>query len=465
MSPSNYGIWATLLSLSGILMMFDMGTRTAVSVGVARARNPKDAGRVLKAALRIYAVLTALILGMAFFAPSISDYLFAQASGPGRSATVAAVVLVLTSVALRLPSNAYLGLFAGSFREARMNRVLIAGHIVRVGVTIVVVLGITAAVYAPAVGLAMGAGVVLLMATQATRRYYPSVLDHPYEAGDARKMLSFSLLIAATSGSSTVLFQFPNILTAKALGTESVALLSIALVLVMTATQAVMGVARLVTPLAAAGAGSSDEGRLARISLISMRVVAYCGGLFTFLGVVGGDGFIRVWAGVGYADAYYPLLVALGAGTLMWPNLAIQGAIVGSGSVSRLAAYWILIAFVSLTAFWIVLTVTQSLSMGLFAWFLGLAFMQLVLLPDSARRVLAVSSGSLVAILGLSGLYIWITAGTARTLLQSWGPTNPYQYWLLILGASLVYLVGGWFLLLRSEDRVTTVALVRRIWR
>lgn len=470
----SYGIWVLLGSLVGYLGLLDFGVRGAVTRFVAGYHAKADhrgATQAVSGALRLFAVLATLAMGVSTVIAFTLEHLF---NIPPSLLEDARIVVLLGGVtmAAAFVGGVFSGIVAGLHRFDLDSGLEIAMTAIRAAAVVVALetgYGLVAlGVIQLAISVLRG-GIAFII----VRRLYPELaLRGAGTTRDVvRQLLSFSLFSSLIQFSGMLIYYTDSLVIGAILPISLITYYAIAEMLIEYARQIVTALSRIVTPRASAlhaeegdAAAAEDILRIGAVATLVTVPIA-----LTFL--IRGASFIELWMGPEYAPRSSPVLIVLAATVWLYGGRAIAAA-----GLMGLNRHRVLAAAIGAEA---VANVGLSLaligSMGIIGVALGTTIPSIVLsvgfLPWYFKRQLGVGKWQFVARMWLIPSSACLAFGIATYAFERWvGAASLLVYFAQVAAILPLVALGAAFLVFSREERaeflarlITALPLLSRI--
>lgn len=455
LGPEQYGLWSTLLSAGGYLLVLDFGVHAALVRHVAmHAARGDDAAltRTYSTALTLLAVFAAITFTV-LFAASAALVEFFDVAPPLRAEATLVARIVAVDFALGLFGAAFLGVLAGLQRFVQVNLATI-GLVVAKSAALVVLLergaGLTTvAVVAVAATLCKHTlQFLLLRRERPALRYRASA----FSRSCARELLAYGVYAVLVVLALKLLLYTDALVIARRLSIEHVTHYAVpASILEHVERLALAGIAVLVPWISAKDAVGDREGQRTLYVVGTRYAALLVLPVLATLFAVGGS-FLREWMGPTIAErgtAVLRVLVVSQAFAL--PQLLAHGILKGTGRIRFLA--WTLLAQavlnLVLSLWWVTTHGLVGVAMGTLV---SVLVVNVVVMPWALCRLLALQP--LHYAVSAYALPVVLAAGFVAA--QAWFPVAPRSYAGIAAYACIaciVVAVAGWCFGLEPRHR------------
>lgn len=310
----NYGLWAVLSSILGLLAIADLGMSPSNQRHLAMALGKDDRGEfnaVLSSGLAFFVGVTVLVL--IFVAGRIvwSGY---QADDPDvfSDFNIALIIIGIQAANSFLFRPVTTALTA-ALRYDLLTLMQIISLVVRIALTTGFILNGYGIIALAVIGVSTQA-IVQLGVTFWFIRIYPWAefslrLVSPEKI---KSMLTFGIWIFCVNMARSANFRMPPLVIAAMLGPAVVVFFAIAARLVEYVFRFVNGIVIVLLPLMSTKHGENDTESLAYFYFTSTRICAFVSTIIAASVFIFGEAFINLWVGSDYLDAIYPLYILLG---------------------------------------------------------------------------------------------------------------------------------------------------------
>ncbi|MFH1746076.1 MAG: MATE family efflux transporter [Planctomycetota bacterium] len=468
LGETDYGVYATLASLLGFLMLLDMGATSAINRYVARyctLGKPEQVNASVASGFVFFLVVsTALVLITAVLArPFIG--LFPLIPAELVDDAVLTLQLIALGVGIRLLHGPYTGLMAGWQRYDLLNAVAIFELVLRITL-IFTLIPTWRVIYVPALAFVISNAVALVLQIGVGKWLFRALRILPLSASRSalKEILTLGSHMMLITICTITIYNSPHFILTRHVGPESVTPFSVGLLLITSCYQGIHGISRVFSPLISSVHSTGDREAVARIVLRASCVLGFISAGICLALVVVGQPFIAVWI-EGPMPLAYPVVAILAiAHAFVWPNTIIQSAFAGTSRLWPIAVSWIVtamaIAVLSITLVfsteWAGLAIAAGIAVPLI-------FQQVLVFPTLLQRHFDIDAVQFVARVHLRPLLI---AGLIGMLGIGW-----LQYWtpdtwarLIVFGGTLavLYALFGFRFGLDSGARQMLLDMVRR---
>lgn len=469
-----YGIWAVAMQFTGYIYLMDFGVRDSLIRYTAKYRatgNDLAIRRILSVAMLIYfpVCLVALLIS-ALISYGIPIW---TTIGDAHSSTAQLTILLVgASIALTFLFNIYTGLLQGLQRFDVANGINVVVSLIRAAV-IVVVLRAGGDVVEMAwiqFWFTVSNGFVSLYAAHVLmKRAGLSIKPIKVVGRKLRALLrlvsGYSVYVFINNIGQKLAFATDAMVISIFLPVSAVTYYAIAGNLISYLSSLVVATAQVFNPVASQYAAKNDRSGLRALMLRSTRLNLAIGLPVIGAYVVLGDIFIGLWMGPEFADHAYPVLLILAVTQILsCPHYPIASILYGIGRHRTLALLRLAEGFIN-----VALSVFLVKSFGLPGVAIGTAIPHTiifgVIVPLYACRLLGVPWLQYLRQSMLGPLLNVVPFVIAAWLIREYvALQNLLMFFLIVAALSALYLMSGYRLCLRDDERDVVRRYVKNRW-
>lgn len=331
LTESEYGVYELIGSIIGYLSVMDMGLSTTLSRFYVRARERHDAnyvGNLLAMSVMVYGVLTVLAVAVGAAIYFAIDPLFGRTFTEGELVLAQQMMLlVILNCAIVLPGNWFLALINANERFVFARSLSIVKYVMQMIVVVLVLTWQDNAVNVLIVQVALNAATVLCYAAYCRKLLDVRIGFSGFDRKLLRSLLAFSFFILLNMVFDQIFWKTGQVVLGAVSGAAAVAVYGIACKLITAGyMQVSTGVASVFLPKLTKISAVTDDmdeinGLFVRIG--RLQAILVWGMCAAFIAL--GEGFIKLWAGAGFEDAYPAIvLLMLGLSISLVQNLGIS---------------------------------------------------------------------------------------------------------------------------------------------
>lgn len=458
-----YGIWAVAMQFTGYLYLMDFGVRDSLIRYTAKYRttgNDLALGRILSVALLIYVpvFLCAMLVtaGVAYAFPYVADIGDADAA-----AARTTVFLVGASISSTFLFNIYSGLLQGLQRFDVANALGIFIGVLRAGLVVWVLssgYGIVGLAWMQLGVTVLGGVLTFFMAQRLMTAVGLSLRPRRVSGRKLRALLrlvsGYSIYVFINNIGQKLIFASDAIVISIFMPIAAVTYYAIAGNLIEYLRTLVAATAQVFNPLASEYAARHDQAGLRMLLLRSTRLMLIVGLPVIAAYVMLGEVFIGLWMGPEYAlEAGVVLVILALTQILSCPHNSVASILYGIGKHRTLAFMRVGEAVAN-----VILSVALVGPLGIKGVALGTAIPHVVvigvLLPLYACRLLGISWWTYVKESLTGPLLNMLPFLAGAWLIKHYAvPTNLLEFFAIITGLTVLYLITGYGLSLRADER------------
>lgn len=314
---NDYGLFKLVASLIGYYGLLEMGVRSAVDRYVARYLGQRDydgLNRVVSTALAFYGGISILVFIVLIFLP---DTVSAFLGITGENAVTFKHLLWVTGLTfiVTVIGAVFTSILLGHEKFIDVNIIQITRNLIR-AILIIIALGNGYGIVSISLVNLFELSVAAALWATMSYRYTPELKlgKKSVHWATLRSLFTFGLASILLSVSNLLRYQLDNIVIAKWLSAERIAVYSIAVFLLSYLTRLMMAATDVYMPRFSRLSGLHDTRN--EIQQLLKRGVTYSASFMCFLSaglLFGGRAFIHAWVGEGFDDAYtIAFILALG---------------------------------------------------------------------------------------------------------------------------------------------------------
>lgn len=469
-----YGIWAVAMQFTGYLYLMDFGVRDSLIRYTAKYRttgNDLALRRILSVALLIYmpVFLCALLVsaGVAYAFPHVTDLGDADIS-----AAQTTVFLVGASISSTFLFNIYSGLLQGLQRFDIANGLGIFIGVLRAGLVVLVLssgYGIVGLAWMQLGVTVLGGVLTFYVAKRLMAAVGMSLRPKRVSGRKLRALLrlvsGYSVYVFINNIGQKLIFASDAIVISIFMPIASVTYYAIAGNLIEYLRTLVAATAQVFNPMASEYSARHDQEGLRMLLLRSTRLMLIVGLPVISAYVMLGEVFIGLWMGPQFAAEAGMVLVILALTQILsCPHNSVASILYGIGKHRNLAFMRVGEAVAN-----VALSVALVGPLGIQGVALGTAIPHIlvigILLPLYACRLLGVSGWKYVRESMTGPLLNMLPFLAGAWLVKHYAvPTSLPGFFAIITLLTLLYLVTGYGLCLRTDERAWVRAMAGRLF-
>lgn len=469
-----YGIWAVAMQFTGYLYLMDFGVRDSLIRYTAKYQTTGNAlalRRILSVALLIYipVFLCALLVtaGVTYAFPYVADLGDADVASART-----AIFLIGASISSTFLFNIYGGLLQGLQRFDVANALGVVLGIFRAALVVIVLssgFGIVGLAWLQLGVTVLGGLLTFFVAnrlmTAAGLSLRPSWVSGRKLRALLRLVSGYSVYVFINNIGQKLIFASDAIVISLFMPIAAVTYYAIAGNLIEYLRTLVAATAQVFNPLASEYAARHDQQGLGMLMLRSTRLTLIVGLPVIAAYVMLGDVFIGLWMGPEYAAQAGMVLVILALTQILsCPHNSVASILYGIGKHRNLAFMRIGEAIVN-----VVLSVALVGPMGIQGVALGTAIPHIivigVMLPLYACRLLGVPFWTYVRESLLGPLLNMLPFLAGAWFIKHYAvPTSLLGFFVMIALLTMLFLVTGYKLCLRDDEREMAKAYALRLY-
>jgi len=449
------------MTFVGYYGLLDFGLSSAVAQFIGTAIGRQDSAKctaVFNTALRVQSAIGGLALvvtaGLAIATPWLCH-------DPADAAVFWRAITILgITAAFGFPARVYGAVLEAEYRFDIQSWLAILGLSLRTGLSVLVVLKGGGLLALSWVTMASNLAVSALQ-VWFTHREIPwaRIENSGLQKARVKSMFNYSAFTSVTMLADTLRFQIDPLVISSFIGLAAVTHYRVASVFTKYYIELIVAVVGIFSPMLSRLHGAGDRSGLERVFLFATKVSLFGS---TFLGmaiIVWGKPFIARWMGYEFRDAYLPLVALAGAAFL---DVAQNPSVGLLYATYRHRFYTYMNVSEGLVNLFFSLLLAKPL--GIFGvalgTLLGAVSIRLVTQPLLVCRACGISFSSYLKFL-LKNLSYCMGLMAAAILLSVWGlKPNYLLLFASAVGATLIYLVGSWFLVFNPEERNQLLAAI-----
>jgi len=335
-----YGLWILIYSITGSYGLFDLGIRSSVVRYVSKFHalgDRAELSRLLSTTLFAYSIVGLIATAVTVFGAIYLDRIFHIPPGFVHTARLLFLMVGL-SLALDFPLGIGGGVLDALQKFYLANLTRLASSVLR-AILIVIALSrgkglITLGLITVVLPL-IASGVRVFMAVRAL----PVPISARYiNRNTLRQMAGYSSATLIIMVAARLRFRTDAMVIGAFLSAAAITMFSIGSRLVSFATDIVVSLAEVFTPMASQFEARKDLQALQRMFVLGSRACGMVMFPCTVILVVLGKSVIRVWVGQRYVADAYPVLLILVLATTLWTSQATSGRVLmGTGRHKTMA--------------------------------------------------------------------------------------------------------------------------------
>ena len=458
-----YGFWSLALSFIFYYTLLDVGLSSAVSQHISGAigRNERSECRaIFNAALRIQSIMGAVALlvtvALAWSAPLFSH-------NPADAPLFAKVILILgVGTALGFPARVYGGVLESEVRYDVRSWLAFLSLALRTGFIVWVVLadqGLVALAWATQLAILPETLLQIWFARRVAPWARIESLGRLSEA--VKPLLSYIIYSTLTFIADLVRFQIDPLVISALIGLAAVTHYRVAGVFTQYYFQVILSSIGMLLPILGRLHGAGNRAGVEDVFYFGSKLSS-CLSVFIWFAIVAwGKAFIIRWMGSAYLDGYLPLVVLSLAAFLdvcQKPSIDILYATFNNRVHTYLNSAE---GIINLVASLLLARPLGILGVAL-GTLIGASIIRIVIQPWYVCKVTGLSCGNYLVFLVKTVARCSCLAAAAIALV-SWGLT-PNYFWLATsaIGATILYGIGSWLLVLNQSEREKLLSAIRR---
>jgi O-antigen/teichoic acid export membrane protein len=310
-----YGMWALIGSITSYYALLDLGLTSAVNRFLTRAiarEEEADANAVIVTALAIFGGV-----GLTVLLVSIAVALGAGWFLHDRAETAVfrqAVVILGADVALAFPFAVFNGLLVAHYRFDIVSGTQLLALAVRTALIVYFIGRGHSIVALASITLAVGLISRLALAITARRLFHSLRLSPAYlSRAQARALFGYGKYTFVVAAADRIRFQVDTVVVASFLGIGLVTHYAIAARITQLFMDLLIGALGVVGPVFMRIDATGDREQMRRTFLLATRVSTLAAATVAGGIIILGERLIELWIGEGHLDAYWPLVILVGA--------------------------------------------------------------------------------------------------------------------------------------------------------
>jgi O-antigen/teichoic acid export membrane protein len=455
-----YGFWTLAATFVGYYGLLDFGFSSAVSqyMSIAIEKNdPRECGAVFNAALRIQSLIGGIAL-LATAAIAAATPLFSRS--PTDAALFWRVIAILgVSVALGFPARAYSGILEAELRFDIQSGLGILGTALRTGLIILAVLkggGLLAFAW---MTLFATLPVITLQMWFAKREApWAQINRSSIDSQRVKGFFSYSVYTFLAVIADMLRFQVDALVIAGMIGLAAVTHYRVASVFTRYYIDIIVCVIGIIQPVLSRLHGAQDRRNLEKVFFFSTKA-SLCISIFICLSLIfWGKPFIARWMGLGYRDAYWPLVI-LSLSVLLDVGQNPSIALLYATFKHRFYTYLNCAEGGINLAFSLVLAKPLGVLGVALGTLIGAFLVRVVAQPYWVCKVSGLHYRDYMRFLGETVLRCALLMGAAIAI-TAWG-LRPAYPWLVgsAICATTIYVAGSWLVVFKRPERNQLLAV------